>query len=99
MPGMTPYLAMATALSGLNVLLLVALTLVWVRNYRAFRTPMTLGLAGFGVVLLVENAVALWFYFGMGMLYAGSQAAQLTVLGMRSLQFLALVLLTWVTMR
>lgn len=99
MAGMTPYLTIASALSGLNVLLLAALAVVWIGNYREFRTPLTLGLIGFSLVLLVENLVALGFFFSMGMLYAGSEPAQLAVLSMRSLQFVALVLLTYVTMQ
>jgi len=99
MAGMTPYLTVASALSGLNVVLLAALTVVWIRNYRTFRTPMTLGLLGFAVVLAIENFVALGFFFSMGMLYAGNETAQLAVVGMRTLQFLAVLLLTYVTMK
>lgn len=96
---MTIQLTAATALSGLNVLMLLSLAVVWLRNYRTFGSPMTLGLLGFAVVLLVENVVALYFFFSMGMLYSGSPVAQTTVLAMRCLQFIALVFLTYVTMR
>ncbi|MFA1611000.1 hypothetical protein [Halobellus rubicundus] len=96
---MTPFLSVAAALSALNVLLLVALGVVWARNYRAFRTPLTLGLLGFAVVLAIENLVALSFFFSMGMLYTGSAAAQQAVLAMRALQFVAILFLTIVSMR
>jgi hypothetical protein len=99
MAGMTPYVTVAAGFSVLNVLLLGALVAVWLRNYRQFRTPLTLGLVAFGVVLLVENLVALSFYFSMGMLYAGSGTAQLAVLGMRALQFLAVLAITYVSMK
>jgi hypothetical protein len=49
-------------------------------------------------VLLVENLVAIYFFFSMGMLYADSGAAQTTVLVMRALQVVALGFLTYVTM-
>ncbi|WP_435182491.1 hypothetical protein [Halobellus sp. EA9] len=96
---MTPFLSAAAALSALNVLFLVALGVVWARNYWAFRTPLTLGLLGFAVVLAVENLVALSFLFSMGMLYTGSAAAQQAVLAMRALQFVAILFLTAVSMR
>ncbi|MFW6437137.1 MAG: hypothetical protein ACOCYZ_05850 [Halococcoides sp.] len=99
MAGMTPWLMAATALSGLNVLLLVALAVIWGRNYRQFQSPMTLGLLTFAVVLAVENLIALYFFFSMGMLYADSATAQAAVLAMRTLQFFALVVLTAVTAR
>jgi hypothetical protein len=95
----TTLMTVASALSGLNVLLLLVLVVVWGRNYRTFRTPLTLGLLGFALVLVVENAVALAFYFSMGMLYAGSATAQMAVLAMRALQFVALVFLTVVSLR
>lgn len=99
MARMTTLLTVASALSGLNIVLLLALVGVWGRNYRTFQTPLTLGLIGFAVVLLVENFVALYFFFSMGMLYSGSSDAQMAVLAMRALQFIALVFLTVVTMR
>jgi hypothetical protein len=96
---MTPTLAIASALSGLNIALLVALVAVWWRNYRQFGTPLTLGLVAFALVLAVENVVAIGFFFSSGMLYAASASAQAAVLAMRALQFVALVALTYVTMR
>jgi len=90
---------LATVLSGLNSLLLLALLAVWLRNYRTFASPMTLGLAAFAVVLLVENVVAIVFFFSTTALYAMSPAAGATVAGMRALQFLALGVLTYVTLQ
>lgn len=99
MAGMTTPLMIATILSALNVVLLLGVAIVWGRNYQTFRTPLTLGLLCFAVIFLVENALAVYFFFSMGMLYTGSEAAQLTVLAMRGLQFVALVFITTVTVR
>jgi hypothetical protein len=60
---MEPWMAVATALSAVNVVLLGILSTVWVRNYRTFGSEMTAGLAAFAAVLLVENAVAIYFLF------------------------------------
>ncbi|MFB6162278.1 MAG: hypothetical protein ABEJ86_02400 [Halococcoides sp.] len=60
---------------------------------------MTLGLLAFAIVLAVENIIALYYFFSMGMLYANASTAQAAVLAMRGLQFLALVVLTAVTAR
>lgn len=89
----------ATLLSGVNLLLLGALGYVWARNYRTFKTPLVLGLVAFTGVMAVENAVAVYFFFSMGMLYSGSPTAQVTALSMRVLQTIALCFLTWVTMK
>ncbi|MFB6250367.1 MAG: hypothetical protein ABEI27_01555 [Halobellus sp.] len=96
---MTPLLSIAAALSVVNVALLVVVSVVWGRNYQTFQSPLTLGLLGFAAVLAVENLVALFFFFSMGMLYTGSTLAQQTVLAMRGLQFVAVVFLTFVSMR
>jgi len=99
MTAMDTTLALATALAALNALALAGLLVVWLRNYRTFRTPMTLGLAAFAAVLLVENAVAVSFFFSMDALFTMSDAAQTVVLAMRALQSLALAFLTYVTMQ
>jgi multisubunit Na+/H+ antiporter MnhF subunit len=99
MAEMTPLLSIASVLSGLNILLLLIVGAVWARNYRAFKSPLTIGLLGFAGVLIVENLIALSFFFSMGMLYAGSAAAQQAVLAMRALQFVAILFLTVVSLR
>jgi hypothetical protein len=49
--------------AGLNIVLLVGLLIIWTRNYRAVAGSLLLGLIVFGVMLLAENVVALYFYF------------------------------------
>lgn len=93
-------LMMATlAISGINLVLLAVLTYVWVSNYRTFRSPHILGLVMFAVVLSVENVAAIYFHFSMGMLYASSPTAQRVVVLLRGLQLVALVALTWTTLK
>lgn len=53
----------ARVAAAVNVLLLLGLLTVWTRNYREIRAPLTLGSIVFGVLLLAENVVALYFYF------------------------------------
>jgi hypothetical protein len=96
---MSTNLLVASALSAVNVVLLGALVVVWLRNYRAFRTPMVLGLVAFAAVLLVENLTALYFFFDMGMLFASDPRVHLAVAVLRALEFVALVFLTYVTMK
>lgn len=90
---------MATALSGVNAILLLVLTVVWVRNYRRFGTKMVAGLVAFGGVMLLENLVAIYFFFSTGMLYAGDPGTQQAVVVLRTLQAVALAFLTAVTVR
>jgi len=96
---MSTQLLAAAALAGINVVLLIALGTVWVRNYRTFRTNLVLGLVAFAAVMLVENVVAVYFYFSAHMLYVADPGIQTIVLALRALQLVALLFLTYVTMR
>jgi hypothetical protein len=96
---MGTWITVAAALAGVNVLLLLALTAVWVRNYRQFRTGMVAGLVAFGTVMILENAAAIYFFFSMQMLYSGDPGVQQAVAVLKALEALALVFLTYVTMR
>lgn len=87
----------ASALSGINILLLAGLTAVWFRNYQTFRTPLVLGLIAFGSVMLLENATAIYFFFSTRMLYSGDPTVQTAVAVLRGMQLVALVFLAWVT--
>jgi len=99
MAAMGPWILVATVLSAVNVVLLASLTVVWLRNYRTFGSAMTLGLATFAAAMLAENAVAIYFFFTTGMFYAGDVRVRQAVAVLRSLQTLALVFLSAVTLR
>lgn len=98
---MSPFLTAAIAVAGINSLLLVVLCSVWIRNYLTFKTGLTLGLLAFGVVLLIENLAAVYFFvtMGMGGLYSDTPVVGEVVLILRGLEFLALAFLTYVTVK
>lgn len=96
---MGPAVMGAMGLAGINAAILVVLSGVWVRNYRTFQSNLTLALLAFGVVLLLENLMAIYFFFSMGSLYADSPLVGEAVLVLRGLQFLALVFLSYVTLK
>jgi len=97
MAGMGPWMVIATAFSGVNVLLLAALTVIWVRNYQTFGSQMSAGLAMFALAMLLENVVAIYFFFSTGMLYVKNPGVQQSVAILRALQTVALAFLTFVT--
>jgi hypothetical protein len=92
-------LQLASVLAGLNVVLLLALIVVWARNYATFRTTLVLGLLAFAVVMLIENGAAVYFFLSMRSLYAMEHGVEQFVLVLRALQFLAIAILTYVTVR
>jgi hypothetical protein len=94
---MGPLITIAVGLAVLNICLLLVLIGIWARNYATFGTTLTLGLAAFGVALLAENAMAVYFFFSMRSFYAGDPGVQEAVLLLRGLQFVAVVLLSYAT--
>ncbi len=99
MASMGPFIMVASALAAVNVILLGVLTTIWVRNYRTFRSGLIAGLVAFGAVMLVENAVAIYFFFSMETLYSADPGVQQVVAILRALQAVALTFLTYVSMR
>ena len=88
------------ALSVLNAALLLVLLSVWLQNYRKFGSTMVLGLVGFSAVLLLENLIAIFFFFrSMQMLYSSDPLVGQVVVGMRLLELLAIAFLTYVTVQ
>ncbi|MFD1515151.1 hypothetical protein [Halomarina rubra] len=92
-------------LFGVNLLLLLALTSVWLRNYLEFRSKHTLGLALFAVFLLAENALGLYMFFLDDRLTAWlldpafvPEPAQIAMLSLRALETVGLTFLLWVTL-
>ena len=97
---MTSALAVGAAMSALSAALLVVLAGVWIREYRSVRTPLILGMVAFVLVLLIENSVALYFYFvTMENLYVDDPSVRALIAVLRSLQFVALLFLTYVSLR
>ena len=92
------------AAAGLNVLLLLGLSYVWATNYLEFRSKHTLGLLVFGLLLLAENAMALYFFMLDPLLSAWfASDAMYEVAGnammlLRVLETVALCFLGWVTL-
>lgn len=90
--------------SVLNVALLIGLGYVWGRNFLQFRSKHTLGLLVFAVLLLAENALAIYLFVFHPDLTAWINNAKLVptiaqraMLALRILEFVGIAFLTWVT--
>lgn len=98
---MAIWLDVARVVAGVNILLLLGLSYVWVRNYSQFRSKHTLALMLFGLLLLVENAVALYVFSLDPILSAwissSDPIAQWAMMVLRLLEFGALAIMAWAT--
>lgn len=86
-----------------NAALLLALGYVWLSNYRRHGASHTLGLLVFAAVLLVQNALWLYFYLlhagFVGWFVASDVDIQLGVTLLCGLETVALVFLARITWR
>lgn len=64
----------ALVVSGLNILLLLILLSVYVKNYKSIKSKFCMGLIIFVAVLLIQNIAALHFQFGGSQSYCGEVA-------------------------
>ncbi|WP_066383150.1 hypothetical protein [Halalkalicoccus paucihalophilus] len=87
---------------GANVLLLAVLGGIWARNYWQFRSKHTLGLLVFSVLLLAENALALYYYMvdptlATWFATAVPAIAWRAMMLLHVLETVALLFLVWIT--
>lgn len=99
---MTVWADVSRVAMGVNVALLAVLCAIWFRNYREFGSKHTLGLFVFGLLLLGENALGL-YYFLMHETLAGwfgglPELAATALLALRLLETVAIAFLAWVTL-
>ncbi|MFB6229403.1 MAG: hypothetical protein ABEH88_12780 [Halobacteriales archaeon] len=98
---MTLWLDLARGAAGVNVVLLLALGSVWLRNYRAHGATHTLGLLAFAVFLLVENALWLYFYIFhpefVGWFTNASVDVQVGMTFLCGFELVALAFVGWIT--
>lgn len=100
---MSVLLTTALLAAAVNLILLVVLGSVWLRNYRQFRASHTLGLLVFASFLLIQNGLWLYFYrfhpAFIGWFVNASTDVQIGMMLLCSLETVALLVLfriTWV---
>ncbi|EMA30695.1 hypothetical protein [Haloarcula japonica] len=59
---MAVWMTAASVASALNIAVLLVLLSVWARNYLAVRSKHALGLTVFGLLLLAENCLSVYYY-------------------------------------
>ncbi|MFB6177182.1 MAG: hypothetical protein ABEI99_08600 [Halobaculum sp.] len=88
--------------AALNVVLLLGLSTVWLRNYGQFRSKHALGLTAFGLTLLAENVLALYIFYWhpvlSGWIANSAPIAHTAVGALRLLELGALAFLAWITL-
>jgi hypothetical protein len=95
------WMNVAGGAAAVNVVVLLVLVGVWLRNYRALRSKHALGLAVFGVLLLAENGLALYYYVldpaVAELLRSAAPVAGRAMSAVQILELLGLLFLAWVT--
>jgi len=92
---MSLMLDVARVAAALNILLLVVLVGIWGRNYRQIRSKHTLGSLVFAVVLLAENALALFYYLNPPPMSVPAVRAMMYLQMLETVAIGFLVYVTW----
>lgn len=84
-------------LAAASAVFLTALLFVYLRNHRELRSPFTLGLVFFAVLLLVQNLGSIYFDYMMSEAGQGSGVAipMLVLNAAELIGFAALFFVTW----
>ena len=82
-------------IAAMNILLILGLLYVYLRNMMKIRSGFTLGLALFAGLFLVQNIMVLYFGITMMPLYAEGLGG--FMLAFTLLQTLAFIIMNWVT--
>jgi len=95
------WLSVAGAATAINVVVLLVLVGIWVRNYRELGSKHALGLSIFGLLLLAENALAFFYYVidpqVAQLLQSAAPVAGRAMFSVQILELLGLLFLAWVT--
>jgi beta-lactamase regulating signal transducer with metallopeptidase domain len=98
---MSIWLDAASVAATVNVVLLLALSGIWARNYLQFRSKHPLGLLVFGLALLAENCLSFYYYVldpqVADLLQSASPVAGRAMAFVQVLELLAILALVWIT--
>lgn len=83
-------------LTALNILLIVSLLIVYMKNVLRARSTFTIGLVLFALLFLVQNVVSLFFSLTMMPLYEqGVENFVLVLTSIHTIAFIILNVITW----
>lgn len=85
------------SLTSANIILLVILTIIYVRNYLEIKAQFSLGLLTFSAVLIVQKLLTLYFMLDAMSDYADLLGVPLLIL--ESLQLFAFSILTYISFK
>jgi hypothetical protein len=98
---MTVWADVSRVAMGLNVVLLLVLCGIWARNYREFGSKHTLGLLLFGLLILGENAIGLYYFtwhpMMAGWFFGLPEVVATVMMTLQVLESFAIGFLLWIT--
>ena len=94
---MAMFMTLSTYLTGLNIVLILALLYVYVKNMRKIRSLFTSGLVIFALLFLMQDIVS--FYFSVTMMPYYVAGVEPYVFSFTLLQTLAFATLNYITWR
>ena len=92
-----PFWVANIALAAVNVAVVAGVLYVYASNFSPLRSKLGLGLIAFAGILVLQNIVAAFMYWGLAQMYTAVVAVP--ILLVTSLETTGLLFLLWVTWR
>lgn len=90
-------MGITTILTGVNIILVIGLLWVYLRNLQKMKSMFTLGLVIFASLFLLQNAVSFYFFITMMPYFVNEVESHVFILTF--LQTLAFGVMNWITWR
>lgn len=89
-------MTLSTTLTVINLILILFLLVVYIKNYSKIKSPFTLGLFMFALIFLLQNILYLYFNFTMMSLYTMESEIFVFILTiLQTIAFTILNIITW----
>lgn len=92
-----PFWTANIALVAINATMLIALLIVYLKNFGRIKSKFVLGLMVFAILFLADNLIAAYVYFDFARFYGPAVAAPLLLINVIGL--VGFVTLLWITLR
>ncbi|MBR9700043.1 hypothetical protein GOV09_06295 [Candidatus Woesearchaeota archaeon] len=87
---------LSTIVTGINILLVVSLLIVYVKNFKKVKSLFTLGLILFALLFLIQNIFSFYFAVTSMMLYAEGISNYVMIFSLlQTAAFIILNIITW----
>lgn len=88
---------LTTILTAINIILIIILLYVYIKNFKKIKSMFTFGLLIFAILFLIQNIISFYFFVTMTPYFVNM--VEIYVFLFSLIQTLAFVILNWITLK